>query len=434
MNNKRIATGLLGMIAYFSLYAQQQILSVDDLFRLAEENSKSIRIHALAVNEAEEGVKVAQNNRLPSIEGSLSFSFLGNGWMSDRDFAHSMSAPMPHFGNNFAFKATQVVYAGGAIDNQIKLSKLQQEAAELENQDNRQAIRFLLIGHYLDLFQLNNQHKVYEKNIEQTRLLLKDIQAAYKEGTALKSDITRYELQLQNLELGLTNTLNRIKIINRELTTTLGISPSIEIVPDTTIVNTMIDKREEFSWQEKKSGAPALQLSRLGIEMSKRSEQLARADLRPQVAFVAGDNLDGPIVIEVPPINKNFNYWYVGVGVSYKFDALFKSNKKVRKAKIATQKAQEQFRLTEEQLSNGVHAAYIQLDEAYTRLRTQEKSVQLAHENFNVVRNRYLNGLSLVTDMLDASNIQLSSELQLTNAQIGILYQYYLLKKTVGTL
>ena len=36
--------------------------------------------------------------------------------------------------------------------------------------------------------------------------------------------------------------------------------------------------------------------------------------------------------------------------------------------------------------------------------------------------------------MLDASNIQLSSELELANAQIGILYQYCLLKKTVGDL
>lgn len=30
------------------------------------------------------------------------------------------------------------------------------------------------------------------------------MRAAYQQGTALKSDITRYELQLQNLQLGLT--------------------------------------------------------------------------------------------------------------------------------------------------------------------------------------------------------------------------------------
>lgn len=85
---------------------------------------------------------------------------------------------------------------------------------EQEYANNRQNVRFLLLGHYLDLFQLNNQKVVYEKNIEQTRLLVKDMQASYRQGTALKSDITRYELQLQNLELALTSVKDKIDIFS----------------------------------------------------------------------------------------------------------------------------------------------------------------------------------------------------------------------------
>lgn len=97
-------------------------------------------------------------------------------------------------------------------------------------------------------------------------------------------------------------------------------------------------------------------------------------------------------------------------------------------------KLQENRKLAEEELENNVHEAYVNLQEAYIRLRTQKKSVQLAHENFNIVRQRYVNGLALITDMLDASNTQLDMELQLANYQVGILYQYFLLKKIVGTL
>lgn len=434
MNNKKIVTGLLCLIGILPAWSQQQLLTLDEVFRLADENSKSIRVQALAVEEAGQNVRVAKNDRLPSLETTLSFSYLGNGWISDRNFSNGMKASMPHYGNNFAFKATQVLYAGGAITKSIEMSELQKQVSEWSCQNNRQDVRLLLVGHYLDLYQLNNQRRVYEKNIEQTRLLVHDIRAAYKEGTALKSDITRYELQLQNLELGLISTTNQIKILSRELATILGIDAAMEIVPDTTLVRLTVEKQDELFWQHEKSQAPALHMSQLGIRMSQKAEDLIRAERRPQIALVAADNLDGPIVIEVPPINKNFNYWYVGVGISYKFDALFKSNKKLKQAKIATQKAEVQHQLVNDQLADGVHAAYIQLDEAYTRLDTQEKSVQLAHENFSVVRNRYLNGLSLVTDMLDASNIQLSSELQLANAQIGILYQYFLLKKTTGSL
>lgn len=248
------------------------------------------------------------------------------------------------------------------------------------------------------------------------------------------SDITRYELQLKNLELGLTNTENRMSILNRELVTTIGLDTDIVIVPDTSIVGKQIEIISETDWQEKKENSPLLRMAELGVKMSEKEQDLVRSERRPTVGLMAANNFDGPILIEVPPINKNFNYWFVGVNVSYKFDALFKSNKKLKRARIATMKAQENLRLADERISNDINAAYINLQEAYTRLDTKQKSVQLAHENYDVIHNRYLNGLSLVTDMLDASNIQLSSELELANAQIGILYQYYLLKKTVGNL
>ena len=123
-----------------------------------------------------------------------------------------------------------------------------------------------------------------------------------------------------------------------------------------------------------------------------------------------------------------------GCRVSYNIDALFKGKRKLKQADITLMKLQEKRKLAEEELENKVHEAYVNLQEAYIRLRTQKKSVQLAHENFNIVRQRYVNGLALITDMLDASNTQLDMELQLANYQVGILYQYYLLKKIVGTL
>lgn len=434
MNKKLIFAGLLTLAGGWPAAAQQQVLTMDEMFRLADANSKSIAARQLAVDEAAEAVRIAKNDRLPSIEASLSLSYIGDGWMADRDFSNGMKADMPHFGNNFALKATQVVYSGGAISTGIEMSELQKQIANLELANNRQDVRFLLAGYYLQLFQLHNQEEIYEKNIEQTRLLVDEITAAHRQGTALKSDITRYELQLQNLELGLTNTRNRRNIINRQLTTTLGLDNSVEIMPDTTLLAVRLNQRNELFWQDEMQKAPALQLAGLAVDMGKKQEQMAKAERRPSVALFASNNLDGPILIEVPPINSNFNYWMVGVSFSYKFDSLFKSNKKLKKAQIATRKAQQDFEYAEEQLSNGVHASYIDLQEAYERLRTKEKSVQLAHENYSVVHSRYINGLSLITDMLDASNIQLSSELELANAQIGILYQYCLLKKTVGDL
>ncbi len=417
------------------LSAQEQVLTLQELFRLADENSKSIRMHQLAIEEAEQGIKVAQNAYLPSLSVKAEASYIGDGYMTDRDFSNGVHADMPHFGNSFVVKAEQVIYAGGGIKSGVKQNKLQKQASEQTYLDNRQNLRFLLAGYYLDLFQLRNQELVYQKNIEQTRLLVKDMQAAYRQGTALKSDITRYELQLQNLELKRTSTTNKLNVLNHELVTTLGLEEGIRIVPDTAYLqHQLIEERAEKEWSEGIQEAPVMKLADIEIALSKNQKNLIKAERRPHISFSITNEFTGPILVEVPPLNNNFTYWFMGVGVSYNIDALFKGKRKLKQADITLMKLQEKRKLAEEELENKVHEAYVNLQEAYIRLRTQKKSVQLAHENFNIVRQRYVNGLALITDMLDASNTQLDMELQLANYQVGILYQYYLLKKIVGTL
>ena len=79
-------------------------------------------------------------------------------------------------------------------------------------------------------------------------------------------------------------------------------------------------------------------------------------------------------------------------------------------------------------------ACYIQYMNAFTDYRTQEKSVELALQNYSVVNNRYENDLALLTDLLDASNVRLSAELNLVNAQINLIFGHYKMKYITHTL
>ena len=414
--------------------AQYSVLGIEEMFRLAEENSRSARICDLLVREAEEALKTAEKSRYPSVEASLSAGYLGNGWMSDRDFSSGKNIPMPHFSNNFSLKVTQVLYAGGAIDRVIELKGHEAEMSRLEYDMNMQNLRFMLLGHYLDLYKAYNAGLVYGKNIENAELMLDDIRASYKAGTALKSDITRYEVRLNTLRLGLLNTENTVKVLSSDISTLLCLDTAMLIMPDTTLASRTVIPETENYWQELKYNSPALKAAETGVNIGKTSEKMEKSALLPQLAIVAGDNLDGPIVIEVPAINSNFNYWYAGVGIKYNFDVLFKNNRRVRQARLALQRAEEQMMETEEKLYDDIHSAYIRLKEAFEKIKVTEKSLELAEENYREVSVRYLNGLSLITDLLDADNLRLDSELDLVNARIDMLYQYYLLEKITGNL
>ena len=173
---------------------------------------------------------------------------------------------------------------------------------------------------------------------------------------------------------------------------------------------------------------------RVGIQVNEQKVKLERSERLPKIALVAAEHLDGPITIEVPVLDNNFNYWYVGVGITYNFSSLFKNNHKLKQARLNVKKAQETHQLMQEQVENTIQATYVDFLTAFTDLRTQKKSVELADQNYDVTSNRYQNDLALLTDMLDASNTKLSADLSLVNARINVIYHYYKMKYVTHTL
>ena len=413
--------------------SKKENMTISQLFQKVEDNSKSLRTSLSGVEAAHLGIEAAKSKKLPDLDASLSFSYIGNALITDR---------------NFAFQAQQVVYAGGAINAGIKLAELGKQQAEVGVKLTRQQIRFIALGQYLDLYKIDNRIKVYEKNIELTRQLIDDIKEKQTHGMALKNDITRYELQMESLKLGLTALRNNRSILNHQLCNILGMnlgylkkegsqmnqtSQEIQIIPDATIADKTYGKEGEAYWQTAGTlNSPLLEQSNNAIRIAEQKEKIAKSDLLPKVAFVAADNFDGPILFELPPVEKNLNVWYVGVSVKYSLSSLFKSNKRIKQAAVETRQAKEAHAVQAEQLNNNVQAAYLQYQQTYVELETQRKSVELAQQNYDVMNARYLSQLALVTDMVDASNLKLNAELSEVDARINIVYAYYRMKYVAG--
>lgn len=107
MIKKMMIAGLL--IWGGSLWAVAQTrMTIAQLFERIEENSKSLRTSKSGVEAASIGIESAKSKKLPDLDASLSFSYIGNALMTDRDFSNAQGLKSPHFGNNFAFQAQQV--------------------------------------------------------------------------------------------------------------------------------------------------------------------------------------------------------------------------------------------------------------------------------------------------------------------------------------
>lgn len=437
MNNHRLLTGLLSAIllggGVCAVGQTRQVLSIEDLFEIAESNSVQLRPSVTAEEVARREISVANSQRLPDINASMSLSYIGNGFITKRNFKDYQEAPIPHLGTGLGLNVSQPVYTGGAIRNSIRLAELKLTSSRYATELNRDNIRFTLAGFYLDIYKYTNLRSVVESNLGQARMVLAEMKARYEQGVALQNDITRYELLVSCLELQLIKIANTLEILNNNLVVTAGMPEGTVIVPDSAILARSLPSSGETWWQEEASqNAPALKLARNGLDISRKAEDLVKSERLPKVGLQAAWTMDGPILVEIPPINRNLSYWYVGVGVSYNLSSLYKTNKALSKSRAATQEAIERLDAAEENVSLGIRADYVRYLESYEELKTQQKSVELATRNYATVATRYSAGMALITDMLDAANSRLDAEQQLVNARINIIYYYYKLLFTSG--
>ena len=458
-----LALLLMAMMPAYQVHAQDslavtggRVMSLHEIYELAEHESRVIRVGNIGVETATEGERTARSARLPQVDLSLSGSYIGNATLMSRGFSTSGTTDVilaglgpqkvpngkqdtPHWGNSFTARVTQVIYSGGAISSGIRMAALGREMALLDVEKDRQQVRFLLTGFYLDLFRLGNQMKVVEKNIALTQQVIANMKARMEQGTVLQNDLTRYELQMQSLRLVHTRLQDARSIINHQLVTTLHLPESTVVLPDSAfLVSTGLDLKAhetEDVWQTlAQSNNPELRQVAMTVSLAEEKINVVKAASRPTVALMVEDNLGGPYVNDLIPVDANVNSWFVGLGIKYELSSIWKNRNAIRKAKREHSQSGERLALVREQMDTRVQAEYVNFLTSFTDVKTQRKQVELAEQNYDVVNNRYENDLALLTDMLDASNTRLAAEMSLVDAYISLLYNYYKLKYTVGGL
>lgn len=412
-----------------------QKISIPELFKMAEISNQQLKISRIGMTAAGQRLEVVKTQRNPVLTAAATASYIGDVTVFNNDFSGKTTVPMPHFGNSFALQASQTVFKGGAINNNIAIAGLQEQLAGLAYEKNSLDVKILLAGNYFDLFKMYNQRGVYQENIRLAQLRLFNINKMYKSGMVTKNDVIRNELLITNLGTAVQQLNNNIDILSQQLSIALGLSDQTYILPDTTILNNKpnangLQAYLDLAYQQ----YPELRSAELNNRIAERNVALAKADRLPSINLNAGNSMVRPLTTSMPARDMYSNGWQAGLGVSFNISSLYNAPKHISLAK--TQQTQ-QLAMAEQLRQNteiSVKAAYIKHREAKQLLQSAEKSMQLATENFRIVEKKYLNQMALLTDLMDATNVRLEAELQQKNAEISIIYTYYQLQKTTGSL
>ncbi|MEG1794148.1 MAG: TolC family protein [Rikenellaceae bacterium] len=411
------------------------VLPLDSLFKLGIENSLKIQNSKIDVDIANNDINDKKGYRLPDINIGVNGGYIGEPTI----FQHGLSDPkhsdMPSWSQNYNVGLSQPLYQGGRIKNSIDKAYLQKEIATLNVKSNQAEIKLLLINRYLDLLRLFKQEEVIEKSIAQSKSQLHDIKEMAKNGMITNSDVLRSELQLSSYELSLSETKNDIIIISQEIDIALALNEDLILIPESSLLDKTFfimsyDRYIEMAYRN----YPELKISQSYVALAKNNIKLVKSDYLPSFSLKAGNTLSRPITSTSPAKDLYANNWNISLSISYNLASLYHNRWKVNIAKQVVDQQNIEMQKTMQNIRTNVKASFIKHNEALERIKTLTISVKQAEENYRIVLNKYKNHIAILTDLLDASSLQLEAELQLTTAKTNAVYTYYQLLCSSGNL
>ncbi|WPO84034.1 TolC family protein [Chryseobacterium sp. JJR-5R] len=435
VKNIKTALSLMAAVLPALFFSQDRMqMTAGEVAALAVENHQQLKVSARNIDIAKQNTDIVRLQKLPNITASTSQFYLGNAIALDKDFSSSVNVPMPHYGSSYAVQANQLIFKGGLVNKSIEMAGLREQLSELDLEKNTQDVKFLVISNYLDMYKTVNQQEVFQNNKKLAQERLKNVQKFYQQGMVTRNEVIRGELAIKNLDQGILTLFNNRKILNYNLNTALGLPADTEIVPVEKLENKEAGIGMDYYISLAHESNPLMKSARTNIEVADKNIEIIKTDKMPTVAGFGGYTLQKPITTRNPVLDMYSGGWQTGVSLSYNIDNLYKTKERVKLGEIQKDQAGEVLTLTAQNIDMAVNAAYVKYQESIQQADILDDARKLAEENYRITEAKYLNQLAVQAEMIDAQNQKLQSELDYSNAEINMLYQYYNLLKSTGTL
>lgn len=425
------------LIVFLFMTAISQAQSVDgntykltlaEAVQFAKNQNKLVQVACIEESAAEEDRKDAYKAALPTITTNGSYQRFTDLTLFTDGLGHSTTGPRKPTPNGAALGIDALfnIYSGGkqrALQSEQR-SRLQ--LARLNARDQSGNIALQTAHQYLELLRLNDLQKLILDQLNRAQTRLKNINTLYKNQKVTKSDVLRAEVLLSNVQLSLQENENDLTITNQKLDVLLNIPDSVRISPVDSAAMTKPALNTLLPFVEA-AGVTSYNVQKIteSIELQKARLKGIESSNKPSIGFYTAYGLNYPNYLFFPPVNQAYAIGFVGLKAQYSISSLYHNKSKLAAGRLRVKELEVQQQAYNDNVRTEAHSYYIKYGEALTRIEVNERSVEQAQVNYRIVNTKYLNQLSLLTDLLDADNLYQESRFNLIKAQTNALNIYY---------
>ncbi|MFV0147378.1 TolC family protein [Empedobacter falsenii] len=431
---------LLLMLSGLS-YAQNEIdynqLKLSKAIEIGLQNNKKLQISALKTNIAELKEKDLKNEKLPDVDFHIGFHVLSNLRQYEDGFLKpSTKYAVPRVKYDFTLSAEIPIYLGDKLKNDEKKSEIETNISKLQVRKDERELRMQIITAYLQALHLQEQQKLISDKMREDSVVIKQTESLKKNGLVTYNEVLRTELQLSNHKMSFTELANEISIIEHQIKTILALPENQEMHIDTYDLFTneehlgVVDEMILEAMDQSES----LKIAKDDLNLKEIDKKITKSNTLPKITAGAEYGYNYPNFMFFPPEEYLYRFGSVGVNVSIPLSNFFKNKQKMQIADRNISIAKLEIEEKEEQIRHDVFAANKRLEESIDKIKIAEEAIGQSKENYRIVRTKYVNKLSLITELIDADNAYLEAQSNLISLQINKQLKYYQLQYILGNL
>ena len=402
-----------------------------DCINYALENNITIRRNRISVETAQEDIKAAKADLLPSLNGSISQRIVNrpnrvNGTIISGDNI-TTSESKTSYNGNYGIDANWTIYNGNKRLNTIKQQELNNQIAELKVNESENSIEESITQLYVQILYSAEAVKVNESTLEVSKKEFARGQELFNAGSIASSDLAQLEAQVSSDNYQLVIAQTTLQDYKLQLKQLLELDGNVDLelylpqIDDTNVLVPLPTKDDVYN--KALIIRPEIEACKLNIETSDLNIKIARAGYIPSLSLSAGigsTNANGNDFSFSEQIKQNWNN-SLGLTLSIPIFDKRQTKSAINKAKL--QKQNSQLDLLDEQktLYRKIETLWLNANSAQQQYIAANQKLKSTQTSYELVSEQFKLGMRNTLELLTEKNNLLSAQQETLQAKYTAL-------------
>ena len=434
---KRIVFAAVTLILHSSFFifhshAQQtHEWTLTECIQYALAHNLNIKQQEDNVRQQEIALSTSRNSRLPDLNGSIgeNFSF-GRALTVDNTYQNRNTQ-----NTSFSLGTSAPLITGGRITADIKMHRLNLQAALQDYEHARENVMLSVTSAYLEAIYQKDMVAVAERQVELSQAQVHRMELLFQNDKASEAELSQIRSTLSSDELSLTQQQNSYMLALLELSQLL----ELETPDGFDVVRPLVEQVKgsdlpspDLVYSEAVGIKPQIQAEQTRLQSAEKGVQVAKSALYPSLYFNAGIgtsyyNTSGYATTGFgPQLRDNFNQ-YFGVSLSVPIFNRLSTRNNVRSARLQVHAQEVRLEQAKKTLYKEIQQAYYNAVAASRQCESSDVALSSALTAMNLMQRKYENGKATATEFQDAKTKYMRAESQQIQSRYTYLFRQKIL-------